>query len=373
MVDPDASYPSNPTKAQYLHWLQPNTKLVHGAHSALGSFPFVLTTAANTSPVLDYQEPMPPTNSSAHRYIVYLYQQPSNFAIPPAFAGYGIHNRSNFNIEAFAAASNLGLPLAANYFYVSNSTNGISKNATGPVVTQTTGYKTREPASTNGSSTPLATKSQFNFKNASRTAVSMSKPTHKSVFNATVTKSASNFNVYSHHQSGGYATGKGKPTEAPHPLGGRPTGAPISESRFSVYSHQQMSEHATAKGMPTEAPRFTEVSYAAKPTEIGRPAEAPQSPPIGKPVQAPESPPIGRPVQAPESPQVGRPAQAPESPPVGRPAQAPESPPVGRPVQAPASPPAAGGWSSQGGRGGGGPPQGGSGFPGSGSWAAKQW
>jgi len=118
MVDPDARYPEHPTSRFYLHWIQANfTESMTNA--TMGER--ALTNA--TQPFVPYLRPSPPTNSSAHRYIIYAFQQPSNFTIPPQWAGLSASNRSNFNLTRFINDTHLGTPAAANYFYVSNETN----------------------------------------------------------------------------------------------------------------------------------------------------------------------------------------------------------------------------------------------------------
>ncbi|KAI9684840.1 MAG: hypothetical protein M1820_010870 [Bogoriella megaspora] len=119
MVDPDAPTPQNPSSAQILHWIQPNLTLSNG----------VLT--ATSQAFAPYARPMPPTYSDAHRYIQFLYSQPERFIIPQAYLGYSAQNRTKFNISNFAAAANLGNPVAANYFLVANNTGSIAPNATG--------------------------------------------------------------------------------------------------------------------------------------------------------------------------------------------------------------------------------------------------
>jgi phosphatidylethanolamine-binding protein len=117
MVDPDARYPQSPNLRWILHWLQ--TDLTTAPPAVDGTSQLVNSTA----PRAQYMRPAPPTNSSAHRYILYAFQQPPNFVIPQAFEGYGGMNRTMFNLTQFLDASNLGqTPAAAMYFYASNQT-----------------------------------------------------------------------------------------------------------------------------------------------------------------------------------------------------------------------------------------------------------
>lgn len=120
MLDPDASYPENPQNRWIIHWWAGNlTKSNNTAEAnmtSIGGTRLINTTAAR----VDYRRPRPPTNSSAHRYIQYLFEQPSNFSIPEAWSGYNSSNSSRFPFEKFIQATNLSNPVAANYFYCSN-------------------------------------------------------------------------------------------------------------------------------------------------------------------------------------------------------------------------------------------------------------
>ncbi|OAL37518.1 hypothetical protein AYO20_03025 [Fonsecaea nubica] len=117
MVDPDARYPQNPTSRFILHWLQ--TDMTPAPLADDGTSQLI----NSTQPRAPYRNPSPPTNSSAHRYILYTFFQHENFTFPPAFEGYNATNRTNFNLTLFLDESNLGrTPAAAMYFFVSNET-----------------------------------------------------------------------------------------------------------------------------------------------------------------------------------------------------------------------------------------------------------
>lgn len=122
MVDPDASYPENPTNRFILHWMQPNmTQSINVTISS--NLTLIGHQLVNSSASLvSYNPPRPPTNSSAHRYILYAFHQPANFSIPSQWSGLSAQNRSRFNLTNFIRDTNLGTPAAANYFYVSNQT-----------------------------------------------------------------------------------------------------------------------------------------------------------------------------------------------------------------------------------------------------------
>lgn len=165
MVDPDASYPQNPSKRFILHWMQANFTQVNGTSSSGRML------QNGTGPVVPYMRPSPPTNSSAHRYILYAFQQPSNFTVPSEWSGLSSMNRTNFNLTNFISDTSLGTPAAANYFYVSNETSvpvdftaapgGSYPGGNGDAVTSGDPYKPTAAATSSGatSSGPSSTSS----------------------------------------------------------------------------------------------------------------------------------------------------------------------------------------------------------------------
>lgn len=122
MVDPDASTPEDPSRRFILHWMAPN---VTQAQSTDGLRQLNPPSAAGTGvqDFVSYRPPMPGNTSSAHRYIIYAFQQPATFAVPSEFASLaGGQNRSNFNLTSFMSAAGLERPAAAEYFYVNRQT-----------------------------------------------------------------------------------------------------------------------------------------------------------------------------------------------------------------------------------------------------------
>lgn len=131
MVDPDASTPEDPSKRFILHWLAVNVtqtpttgtsgrrQLSPPSSSSSSS----LNSTGAGKDLVAYRAPTPGTTSSAHRYIVYAFQQPAGgFSLPPAFASLAASDnpdRAGFNLTSFMAAAGLGRPAAAEYFYVS--------------------------------------------------------------------------------------------------------------------------------------------------------------------------------------------------------------------------------------------------------------
>jgi phosphatidylethanolamine-binding protein len=116
MVDPDAPSPQNPTRRFILHWLAANVTQTTQAQAPLTG----QRALTNSTPALvPYRPPMPPTNSSAHRYIIYAFAQPAGFAIPPSFSGFSDQNRSMFNLDRFINEARLDRPAAGQFWYVS--------------------------------------------------------------------------------------------------------------------------------------------------------------------------------------------------------------------------------------------------------------
>lgn len=168
MVDPDASYPEDPTKRFILHWLQPN--MSQSTNVTVADLTLTGVQLVNDSaPAVPFQRPTPPTNSSAHRYIIYAFQQPANFAIPAAYSGFSAQNRTNFNLSNFIRDAELGTPAAANYFYVSHETSvpdnftaaagGSYPGGNGDAVSSGDPYRSLVPTSTPGASSAGGTAS----------------------------------------------------------------------------------------------------------------------------------------------------------------------------------------------------------------------
>ncbi|SMR59409.1 unnamed protein product [Zymoseptoria tritici ST99CH_1E4] len=126
MVDPDASYPENPSNRFILHWLRQNLTSAENANPPPAGLQIVTDTAkllnSFTPAIVQYRRPSPPTNSSAHRYILYAFEQPQHFRLPEQWSGLSGSNRTGFNLTSFISDTNLGTPCAANYFYTSNQT-----------------------------------------------------------------------------------------------------------------------------------------------------------------------------------------------------------------------------------------------------------
>lgn len=165
MLDPDASYPQNPTNRFIIHyWQEGLTKSTSEVNDTTsGGTRLVNTTAA----VAEFRRPAPPTNSSAHRYILWLFEQPSGFQVPEQYSGYSSMNRTRFPFQQFLSDTNLGDPVAANYFYCSNETvvpnNFVGApgseypGGNGAMITQGTNDPTPTAASPTGPTAPVST------------------------------------------------------------------------------------------------------------------------------------------------------------------------------------------------------------------------
>ncbi|KAJ7643996.1 PEBP-like protein [Roridomyces roridus] len=107
-VDPDAPTPQAPTSAQIRHFLGGN---FHNQGGLL----------VNSTPaVSEFRQPTPPAGSDAHRYIFLLFHQSTAFATQTLVnANTSV---SNFNISTFAAAVDLGNPIAGTFMLVAPPT-----------------------------------------------------------------------------------------------------------------------------------------------------------------------------------------------------------------------------------------------------------
>lgn len=113
-IDLDAPFPSFSFLGPILHWIQPGLTPVKGADSTTklvaGDEPFIA----------DYAGPGPPPQSSPHRYIFLLYEQPegldpAQFALPGRNK-VGIWPRIRYDLQAFEKEAGLGPVVASNYF-----------------------------------------------------------------------------------------------------------------------------------------------------------------------------------------------------------------------------------------------------------------
>ncbi|KAL3417983.1 hypothetical protein PVAG01_10993 [Phlyctema vagabunda] len=115
----DIDLPINNTRVTLLHWFQPD--LVVDSAGTL-----VPSNTNASGPGAAYLQPNPPAGDIAHRYTFVLYEQPSTFSVPAAFAAINppanVPARGGFSVAAFAAAADLGEPISGNFWTVQNTT-----------------------------------------------------------------------------------------------------------------------------------------------------------------------------------------------------------------------------------------------------------
>ncbi|XXG99467.1 hypothetical protein Hte_005806 [Hypoxylon texense] len=115
-VDLDAPFPSFSVLGPALHWIQPGLKAVPLGGAAGG---FGLETGDEPF-VANYAPPGAPSISAPHRYVFLLYEQPAGFdgskLAPPGGKEMGIGPRIRFDVDKWVKESNLGPPVAVNYF-----------------------------------------------------------------------------------------------------------------------------------------------------------------------------------------------------------------------------------------------------------------
>lgn len=116
MVDPTTSI------GTFLHWFQPNLIL-----SANGTLTIdVVATNASTAIGASYIYPQPPADGYAHQYVILLYQQPPNWAVPSNYSRINppadVYARFPFDMADFQRAAGLSEPVGTDYFRVLNGT-----------------------------------------------------------------------------------------------------------------------------------------------------------------------------------------------------------------------------------------------------------
>jgi len=130
LVDPDAPSPQNTSASQFLHFLGGDFRV-----NATSSDPTHLTN--QSAALMNYFPPTPPAGSPPHRYVLVVYNQPSDFTDTARALVNASTPRNNFNLTTFAASANLSNPLAGNFFFVgpSNSTTSASGTSATPTAT----------------------------------------------------------------------------------------------------------------------------------------------------------------------------------------------------------------------------------------------
>jgi phosphatidylethanolamine-binding protein len=112
-LDIDAPFPQSGFLGPILHWIQPGLKATpsaDGTPQLESSEPFVA----------NYIGPAPPPFGGPHRYIFFLYEQPTEFDgkkyAPPEGKTLGNFKRMWYDLDAFEKEVKLGPALAVNYF-----------------------------------------------------------------------------------------------------------------------------------------------------------------------------------------------------------------------------------------------------------------
>jgi phosphatidylethanolamine-binding protein len=124
----DLSVQNNGSNTTLLHWLLPGL-----------SGTTILNSTA--TPLAPYFPPGPPPGQT-HNYAVFLYKEPSKFAVPADYAPFfnnltaSVYNRVGFNLTRFAGEAGLGAAVAANWFLVGTpnaTTSSVAPTGTGAV------------------------------------------------------------------------------------------------------------------------------------------------------------------------------------------------------------------------------------------------
>lgn len=119
MIDPDAPTPDNPSASQILHWLATDLSAKTAAQDFGALQGQAVLSGSGQADVVPFAPPGPPATSAAHRYLLFLFAQPDNFAVPAQFSQFNAQSRTGFDLNAFVAAAQLPAPLAVNFMYVS--------------------------------------------------------------------------------------------------------------------------------------------------------------------------------------------------------------------------------------------------------------
>lgn len=116
MIDPTTA------AGTFLHWFQPN--LVPSANRNLSVD--VVATNASTAVGASYIYPQPPADNYAHQYVILLYRQPPNWAVPSNYSRINppasVYDRFPFDMADFQRAAGLGDPIGTDWFRVLNGT-----------------------------------------------------------------------------------------------------------------------------------------------------------------------------------------------------------------------------------------------------------
>ena len=108
-----------------------NTTLLHWILPGLYSPNETTTLTSHQGEIAPYFPPGPPPGQT-HTYGIFLYNEPTNFAVPANYIPFfnnlttSVLNRVGFNLTNFVAEAGLGTPVAADWFLVSTQNTGVS-------------------------------------------------------------------------------------------------------------------------------------------------------------------------------------------------------------------------------------------------------
>ena len=133
MLDLSVEPNNNPagTNTTLLHWLLPGLSSANETTTALTS---------QENATAPYFPPGPPA-AQTHTYALFLYEQAADFSIPAEYVPFfenitaSVYNRVGFNLTEFVDKTNLGSPVAADWFLVSNTTSNAASSSSGATPT----------------------------------------------------------------------------------------------------------------------------------------------------------------------------------------------------------------------------------------------
>ncbi|ODO01793.1 nuclear protein [Cryptococcus wingfieldii CBS 7118] len=130
MVDADIVGTDESSTQQTRHWL------VNSAGIESGSSGSQAVNWTGSTSITDYAGPGPDAGSGAHRYVIIIYEQPSDFTAPDDLSTPGTA-LGQFSLSDYVSSSNLGSIVTANYFQVENGVATVSPSSTTAVESST--------------------------------------------------------------------------------------------------------------------------------------------------------------------------------------------------------------------------------------------
>ncbi|WVQ81025.1 hypothetical protein IAT38_003132 [Cryptococcus sp. DSM 104549] len=147
MVDADVVGTDESTTQQTRHWLVNSASLATGSDA-----PYAVNWTGSTS-ITDYAGPGPDAGSGSHRYVIAVYEQPSDFAAPSDLSAAGTA-LGKMSLSSYVTDSKLGNLITANYFQVENGVATATPSSTTAVDSTTlAGYGSTSAAASDASGT----------------------------------------------------------------------------------------------------------------------------------------------------------------------------------------------------------------------------